>query len=293
MDYQALQVFLTVVEEGSFSRASERLLRTQPAVSLAVRRLEEELGETLIDRSSRDLLLTDAGRTVLDYAKRARTVERDMNNALTELRDLSAGRLTIGANESSTLYLLQHLSRFRKLYPKVRIQVLRCQSSRIPDMLLGGELELGVISYRPPQKQVVSQVIFTDHLSFICSPRHRLASHKEVSIQELGMETFIAHNVVSPYRRMVIQKFQEKRVPLNMDIEMPTVESIHKLIQRDEGVSFLPRMCVEHEIKQGTLREVGIKEIQVEREIRLVYPKKRTLSRASKAFLDLLSKDAE
>ena len=97
------------------------------------------------------------------------------------------------------------------------------------------------------------------------------AAH-EVSITELDMETFIAHNVLSPYREIVLREFQRHKVPLNMDVEMPTVETIRMLVQDNEGVAFLPRMCVEQEIGQGLLREIRVKELNVERKIRLVYP---------------------
>src|SRR3954465_5774739 len=149
MELYALQVFATVVGERSFSRAAEKLLRTQPAVSLALQRLELGLGEKLIDRSAKDLVLTDAGQTVLDYARRFENLRQEMENALAELRDNSAGRLTIGANESSTLYLLSHIERYRQLYPKIKVQVRRGQSSKIPAELLDGNLELGGGSYDP------------------------------------------------------------------------------------------------------------------------------------------------
>ena len=100
MELYALQVFATVVGERSFSRAAEKLLRTQPAVSLALQRLETELGEKLIDRSAKGLVMTDAGRTVLDFARRFENLRQEMDSALTELRDKGAGRLMIGANES-------------------------------------------------------------------------------------------------------------------------------------------------------------------------------------------------
>ena len=102
------------------------------------------------------------------------------------------------------------------------------------------------------------------------------------------METFIAHNVLSPYREVVLREFQRHRVPLNMDVEMPTIETIRKLVQRNEGVAFLPRMCVEQEIRQKLLREVKVPELNSERKIRLVYPAKRALSHATKAFLELV-----
>src|SRR5579862_5338293 len=199
MEMQPLRVFLTVAAEKSFSRAGDKLLRTQPAISLAIQRLETELGEKLIDRSAKDLILTDAGKIVLDYARRFENLRGDLENALAELRDKSAGRLTIGANESCTLYLLDHIDRYRRRYPKIKVQVRRSLSSRIPAELVDGDLELGILTYDPEDERLISTVIYTDHLAFVTSPSHRFASRSEVSITELGMETFIAHNVVSPY----------------------------------------------------------------------------------------------
>jgi DNA-binding transcriptional LysR family regulator len=288
MELYPLQVFLTVATEKSFSRAAEKLLRTQPAVSLALQRLERELGEKLIDRSGKNLLLTDCGRAVLDYARRFQSLEQEMDNALAELRDNSAGRLAIGANESTTLYLLRHIERYRELYPKIKVQVRRSLSSKIPDELLNGNLELGVISYDPGDERIRSKVIYTDALAFIVSPRHRLARRKAVSIAELGSELFIAHNVVSPYREVVLREFQAHKVPLRMEVEMPTIETIRKLVQNNQGVAFVPRMCVEQEIQQKLVCEVRVKEMHVERKIRLVYPVRRALSHAAHAFLEVV-----
>jgi DNA-binding transcriptional LysR family regulator len=288
MEWYSLQVFRAVATERSFSRAAEKLFRTQPAVSLAVQRLEAELGERLIDRTGKELILTDAGRLVLDYARRFDNLRSEMENALAELRDNSAGRLAIGANESTTLYLLPHIASYRRLYPRVRVQVRRSLSSRVPSQIVDGDLELGVISYDPQDPRVDSTVIYTDHLAFVVSPRHRFASRKAISIKDLGMENFIAHNVMSPYRNLVLRAFEEHKVPLNMDVEMPTVETIRKMVQANEGVAFLPRMCVEQEIERHALCEVRVKEMKLAKEVRLVYPARRALSHAARAFLDVI-----
>src|SRR5947209_4374350 len=182
MELYSLQVFSTVVAERSFSRAAEKLYRSQPAISLSLQRLEAELGQKLIDRAGKALVLTDAGRTVLEYARR-----------------------------------------FDNLRPEM-----------------------------------------TDALAFVVSPKHRFGKRRTVSISELGMETFIAHNVVSPYREVVLREFRRHKVPLNMDVEMPTLETIRKLVQSNEGVAFLPRMCVRQDIESGTVREVNVKELHVE-----------------------------
>jgi len=281
---------MTVANERSFSRAAERLARTQPAVSLALQRLESELGERLLDRSAKDVLLTDAGRTVLEFARRFQNLEAELQNSIAELRDHSAGRLVIGANESTALYLLRHIEHYRRLYPRVKVQIKRSFSSRIPDELIDGNLELGVISYEPRDERILSNVIYSDSLAFVVSPQHRLAARHEVPITELGEEIFIAHNVLSPYREIVIRAFQERGIPLNMDVEMPTVETIRWMVEQDAGVAFLPRMCVEQEIAEQRLVAVRVPEVEVERKIYLVQPSRRAVSYAADAFLRLVVK---
>src|SRR5258708_476811 len=175
MELYPLKVFLTVANEKSFSRAAEKLLRTQPAVSLAIQKLESDLQEKLMDRSGKDLILTDAGRIVMDFARRLENLEGDLQNALSELRDNSSGRLIVGANESTTLYLLEHIEHYRRRYPKVKVQVRRCLSSKIPSQLIDGDLEPGLISYDPEGDRLVTIVIFTDRLALHVSPRHLVA----------------------------------------------------------------------------------------------------------------------
>lgn len=288
MDLAQLDTFLTVAAEGSFSRAGKKLLRTQPAVSLALKRLENDLGEKLIDRSSKELVLTDAGRLVLDFARRFYNLRRELHNAVSELRDKQAGKLTIGANESTALYLITHIEKFRRLYPKVKVEIRRSLSSQIPDEVLAGSLDLGAISYQPSGGELTSTVIYNDSLVLVVSPAHRFAGRNQVSIEDLGMETFIAHNVGSPFRGKVLETFERYNVPLHMDIEMPTIETIKKLVQLNMGVAFVPKMCVEPELSGGSLVEVAVEQIHVERKIRLVQPARRPLSHAGQAFLTVV-----
>ena len=293
MDLALLQLFETVAEERSFSRAGQKLFRSQPAISLAVKRLEADLGMLLIDRSTRTLHLTDAGREVSGYAKRFLALERKMRLALSELRDLRAGKLTIGANESTALYLLRHVEAFRERHPGIHVELRRSLSSRIPEAVLEGSLELGAISYDPGDPKLRIHRLYDDRLTFVVSPEHRLAARRQISIEELGQEIFIAHNVVSPYRARVIETFRRHQVPLNMAIEMPTIETIRRLVQRNLGVAFLPKMCVEQQIRSAALCEVAVRELGMERTIRIVYPARRTLSQASRAFLQLIGDQVE
>ena len=293
MELSQITIFLTVATEKSFSRAAQKLSRTQPAVSLAVQRLEAELGEKLLDRSLKDGTLTDAGKIVFEYAQKFDHLRREMYNALTELRDISAGKITIGANENGALYLLNHLRTFRKLYPGVQVEVRRSLSRNIPGEVASNALDLGVVSYKPGDRSLQSLVIYNDAVAFIVPPDHRFARSKQISIRDLGQETIIAHNITSPYRQIVLEAFQKHQVALHMDIEMPTVETIKKMVQSRMGVAFVPRMCVEEELASGQLVEVPVRELQVARKIRMVLPAHRKLSHAAKAFVDLVKESQE
>src|ERR1700704_5087684 len=143
MDLSQLEVFLTVVREGRFSRAAEKLFRTQSAVSQTIHKLESELGEPLFDRSSREGLLTDAGRVLQEYAERLLNLRSKAHEALAELRELHKGNLAIAANEFTALYLLPVLGEFRRLHPGIKITVRRSLGSHIPDDVLKHNVELG------------------------------------------------------------------------------------------------------------------------------------------------------
>ncbi|HEY6330959.1 MAG TPA: LysR family transcriptional regulator, partial [Blastocatellia bacterium] len=195
MDLFQLEVFLTVAREGSFSRAAEKLYRTQPAISQAVRKLERELDEPLFDRSSRDGTLTDAGRVLQDYSEKLLNLRKDAHQALKELRELYKGKLSIAANEYTCQYLLPVLGEFRKHYPLVKVTVLRSLASRIPSDLLNHNVELGVLSFDPDEPALKSIVVYNDELALVAHPQHPLAAAGQVTIQQLGAESFVAHNV--------------------------------------------------------------------------------------------------
>lgn len=293
MNFHDLEVFRAVAQERSFSRAAKKLLRTQPAVSLAIRRLEEELGEALFDRSSKPPTLTDAGEVLLDYAGRIANLRAEIKTALTELRQLQRGRVRIGANETGALYLLPLIARYRQLYPSVAVEVVRSLARNIPQELLRRGLDLGVLSYRPAEPQLASVGVYHDRLTFIVYPTHPLARHRRVSIRKLGQEIFAAHNVPSPYRERVLRTFEKYRVPLHMDIELPTVESIKKFVQMEQAVALVPRMCIEEELTKGAVVEVEIPELRIERQLRVVYRRGDPLSHAARAFLQLVTAAAK
>jgi DNA-binding transcriptional LysR family regulator len=285
MELTQLETFLAVAEERSFSRAAVRLHRTQPAISQVIRKLEESVGETLFDRAARDGSLTSAGVLLRDYALRLLALRREASSALHELKSLERGHLQLAANEYTCMYLLPAIDAFRREFPHVEVTVQRMLASRIPEELSLRTFELGVISFRPDPAQFRTIAVYGDSLAFIVSPRHPLAAAPHVSIRDLGNENFIAHNVASPLRRKVIEAFQRHRTPLNMRIELPTIEAIKRFVAMGNGVALVPHLAVARELETGDLVRIPVDELDVRRVLRLVHRRQATLSYAAMAFL--------
>ena len=287
MDMFQLETFLAVAEERSFSRAAARLHRTQPAVSQVIRKLEDELGELLFERASRDGTLTAAGQLLRGYAQRMVGLRREASSALKELRSLDRGRLMLAANEYTCLYLLPVLDEFRRRCPNLGVTVQRSLATKIPDELLQRNVEFGIMSYRPDD-HFRSVQVYSDELAFVVSPRHPLARKSSLSVRDLGSETFVAHNVPSPLRQKVIETFTAHKTPLNMVIELPSLEAIKRFVAGGNGVAFAPGLTVRPELDSGVLVKIPVEELQIQRTLRLVQRRQANLSPAGTAFLEVI-----
>jgi DNA-binding transcriptional LysR family regulator len=285
MELSQLEVFLAVAREGRFSRAAEKLHRTQSAVSQTIHKLEQELGESLFDRSSREGVLTDAGRVLHEYAEKLINLRQEASESLDDLRELQKGKLVIAANEFTSLYLLPVLAEFRRLHPMIKITVQRSLGSHIPDDVLRYGAELGVLSYQPQEPSLHSVVVYLDELVFVVPPTHPLAGAPQVSVSQLGAESFVAHIVSSPYREKVLQLFKTLKTPLHMDLELPTLQAIKQFVALGNGVAFVPEISVENELARGELVRIPVRELQLKRKLRLIYRKQASISHAARAFL--------
>jgi len=186
------------------------------------------------------------------------------------------------------MYLLPALDAFRREYPHVSVAVHRMLASHIPDELNLRTIELGVVSYRPDPEQFRSIAVYGDSLEFIVGPHHALAGATHVSIADLGKQMFVAHNVASPLRRKVIEAFQRYRTPLNMPIELPTIEAIKRFVAMGNGVALVPHLTVAHELEAGDVVRIPVDELELRRVLRLVHRRQGTLSYAAQAFLQCL-----
>lgn len=285
MELSQLETFLAVIEERGFSRAATRLRRTQPAVSHTIRRLEDEIGESLFERASREGTLTATGELLREYAERLLKMRGEASAALEQLRSLERGQLNLAANEYTCLYLLPVLDRFRREFPRIGSMVQRSFASRIPDQVLGRHVELGIVTFPPQDPQLKSVGVYTDSVVFIVNPRHPFARQKKVPLRELGSENFIAHNVASPLRRRVIALFEHHKTPLRINVELPSLEAIKRFVAMGNGVALVPGLTVRDELARGELVQVQVPELRIDRQLLLIHRRNAVLSHAAQAFL--------
>jgi len=285
MELSELRVFLTVASERSFSKAAMKLHRTQPAISQAVRRLEESVGERLFDRATKDATLTEAGKLLRDYADRLLRLSEEAEEAVKDLRDLRRGRVLIGCNEASVHAVLPLIERFRHGYPLVHVDVRRIPARQIGAEVAQGSLDFGVLTFQPAEAQLGSIVLGQDELVMLVHPTHPLALSREVTLSECARQTVIAHNDPSHVRDRVLRLFEQHHIPANILVSLPSLEGIKRAVAMQMGVALLPRRCAESEIVRGELIALAMPEVRLRRHVRLVYRKAGERSHAATAFL--------
>jgi DNA-binding transcriptional LysR family regulator len=291
MDLSELEVLISLAQEGSFSRAAESLHRSQPAVSQAIRRLEDEVQAQLMDRTSRKVVLTAAGTILLGYARRMVQMREDARRSLDELRTCKRGVLRLAANESVCNYVLPPLLKaYRQRFPLVKIEVQQCPSAGISTLLEEQDVDFGFLSFTPIQHDLVSRLLFRDELALMVYPGHPLAKSKSVLLQQLGGEKFVGHMAETPSRKRLLDLFAREGVPLGIVMELSSLETIKDFVKAGDGIAILPRMCCMRELAEGLLCSPQVRGMVIGRDIRVVYPKSRTHAPAAAAFLGLLER---
>lgn len=288
MQLPDLAAFLAVATDRSFSAAARRLNRTQPAISQAVKRIEDELGERLFDRSSRDGTLTEAGRLLQDYAQRLLGLASEAQTAVQELQQMRRGRVIVGANEAAVHTLLPHIERFTALHPQVGVEVRRVPSRQIAGAVLDRSIDFGVLTFQPADRGVQTLALGGDDIVLLTAPQHALAARRRVTLEEVGKQVVIAHNDPSPTRDRVLRAYERRRTSINIQISLPSLDGIKRAVEMGIGVALLPRRCALTEIARGHLAAVKVPELGATRQVRLVFRRTGERTRAAEAFLEVV-----
>jgi DNA-binding transcriptional LysR family regulator len=287
MDFDQLITFVEVAGHGNFSRAAEKVLRSQPAVSAQIRQLEEEYGAKLFDRTKKSVTLTPAGEVFLEYVKRMIALREESLRAIADSESETRGVLSIGANETTFLYVLPELlSRYHARFPQVRISVYRNFSHKVLEKVEDDALELGIVTMPLRSSSVKCEPIFRDPLVWITNAQNPLAKQKSIPLSDLAQVDLILHKTGS-LRRIMEKQLRPFRPKLRVTMELTSAEMVKKFVAAGLGVSMISEAFVQEEIKEGKIKVLNTDMEPIYRELGIVHHEGRSLSRAAQEFLEM------
>lgn len=289
MELDQVAAFLEVARQRSFSRAAEKLYRTQPAISAQIRSLEEEFGQKLFDRLGRRIFLTPSGEVLFEYGERLLALHRETVLRVREAHGAVAGKLIVGANEATCLYVLpQVFAEFMRKYPQVGISVYRSFSHKILQKMAESEVDVGIVTLPVSQSNLKVIPIYEDELHVVVPAGHPFSKRASVKVEDLAKEPLIFPK--GGHTRELLERiFRKYRNQLQISMELASVESIKKFVGAGLGVSLLSRGYAEMECKSGILKLIPIQGMKLVRRLGLVYRTDRHLSRSAQAFAEVVS----
>lgn len=288
MDYDQLASFLEVAKLQSFSRAAEKLYRTQPAISAQVRLIEQECGEKLFDRSGKRVLLTPAGEILFRYAQRLIELQKKALQAIAELNQTPRGKLYIGANEATCLYVIpKTFARFKETYPLVQISIYRNFSHKIMQKVQEGAVDMGIVTL--PQQAPNMEVIplFKDEMQVVVPKSHPLAKNKSVTLEEFSNYPLVVPKT-GRTRVLLDRLLRDFRGHVQISMELASVETIKKFVGAGLGISLVSRAYAQAEVAAGLLKLIPLEGQKLYRELGLIYRRDRYLSLPAKVFIDVV-----
>ena len=291
MDLLHLEHFLAVVDEGTFTRAAERLNRTQPAISQSVRRLEEDIGAPLFARDMHEIKLTQAGRVLADYARRLLSMRDDAIREVSEVRTLKAGRLTVAAHETAAVYLLPGpLRSYVQEFPDVKVSIRRSRLTEIPRQVMDREVDVGFVKDEPAFHELRCVEVFVDEMTLVAAPDHPLVSRSRVTMQDLGTENFVIHHGCAVTTDRILRVFEEHATRCRVSAELWSFENVKSFVRERVGLAIVPGITVRQELSDGTLARIPLHELAMPRRTLMVYRDRGYLSDSATELIKLVQR---
>jgi DNA-binding transcriptional LysR family regulator len=293
MDMKALKYMLSVEETGSMTAAARAHYVTQPAVSIQLRKLQEELGTVLFEVVGREIRFTQAGRRVLDYARRISSLERELEGEISGIAGLVRGEVSIGTIDAASIYILPAVySAFRKRYPGIELQVDVSPTLPLLERMSEGRLDMVVGTMSGEKRAGLRELeIFREKLVPIAPPGHPAAARKGVAVEIFASYPFISFHRESVTRLMIEDALRSKGITLEVEMEIDSQEAIKNLVASGLGLSILPHETVRGEIERGALARSRVRGLTLERAIGLIMPERRHVSAAARAFLEVMKEE--
>jgi len=292
MDDHKLKVFCIVAETKSFSRASEIIRLTQPAVSLQIQALEEMYGTKLFNRSGCVITLTKAGEMLYRYAKEISSLYAAAEKEIGGVTGLVKGIISVGASSTIGNYILPSvIADFRRKFPKVGIHLQVGNTKNVIDFLNAGSVDIGLVEGDVNKQKLILEKLIPDEMVFIMSPYHHLAKKTSISIMELSKEPLIFREEGSGTRQ-AIEKYLAKhgisQQHLKISLIMGSTDAIKGAVEEGLGTSIMSRWAARKEVKYGSLKTSVFKEDKFVRDFSLVYKKSKEQSHTIEQFMGFL-----
>ncbi|HXA00291.1 MAG TPA: LysR family transcriptional regulator [Candidatus Dormibacteraeota bacterium] len=288
MDFDQLTTFVYVAKLKSFSRAGQKVFRSQSAVSAQIRQLEQAYRSKLLDRSAKSVELTPAGEVLFDYAERLLRLRDESVQVVADRGNVVQGPVVFGANEATCLYLLPDIfAEFQKRYPQVHISIYRNFSHKILQRVEDGSVDVGIVTLPLKSPNLKVHSIYKDRLRFMVSVRNPLAQRSKVTLEEVASQPLIFPR--TGFTRQVLDKlFRPYRSRVHVAMELPSIGMIKRFVGADAGVSFISESFAKDQIKAGEVKLLSVEGVDLWRELGLVYRRDRSLPRAAQALIGLI-----
>jgi LysR family transcriptional regulator, low CO2-responsive transcriptional regulator len=292
MDFDQLVTFLEVVKLGNFSRAGQKVLRSQSAVSAQIRQIEEEYGERLLDRSGKVVRLTPAGEVFFEYVQRILTVYQESKRAVADQGQQPRGVLAIGANEATCLYVLPDVfAKYLKRHPDVQISIYRNFSRKILERVHDGSIDVGVVTLPVKSPGLKVRSIHRDRLMLMVDAKSPLAKMKSVPVSVAAEQPQLYPK--TGYTRQILDRlYRPYQSQLKIRMELPSVGMIKSFVAAGLGVSLISSRYAADEVRAGAAKLIELEGEDLWRELGVVYQSNRTLPRSAKTFVDLILSEA-
>jgi DNA-binding transcriptional LysR family regulator len=289
MDLLQLEHFLAIVEERTFTRAAQRVCRTQSAVSQSIKKLEDEVGAPLFARDGHEVSLTQTGDLVADCARRMVRLRDDVMRQVMELQSLKAGTLSIAAHEAAAVYLLPAALRtYVQRFPDIKVGVYRSRLEEIPRQVMDREVDLGFVKDVPVFQELQSVELVSDEMVCVASPRHPLAGRRTVSVRDVSSEHFVLHHLCATTADKILRLFEQHSTRCRVAAELWSFENIKQFVTEEVGLAILPGITVRQELKDGTLARIPIRELVMPRKTLMIYRDQAYLSEPARELIRIV-----
>ncbi len=289
MEIDQIETFLAVGTYGGFHRAAAALRISQPAVSARIRALEDSLGVKLFTRTKGALSVSPAGKALRPHAEQLLRDVTKARQAVHGLQPSSSGTLSIAAALSVCTYFLPDVMKdYQAAHPKVMVSLRSGNSVQVLKMVLDGEAEIGVArSLNHPE--VETMTLRDDPLILVGHPKHPGTQRRHVRLEDVETMPLIFFDRGSSDWTLTQSLFRRAGQLPNTVLEVETIEAAKRMVERKLGLSFLPQIAVIHELRKGKLAAVQITDAEVlQRNLDVIYPRRRPLTREAQMLLALL-----